>query len=81
MSEPKSTGNGASDPVDADDVTDLHELNDALKAGFRRAGVHWMRAGYEVLAGLGALLDEIASAGNDDEVSQADAGPQKIQLD
>lgn len=35
------------------------DLNDAFKAGLRRAGLHWMRAGYEILAGVGALLEEL----------------------
>lgn len=32
---------------------------DALKLGLQRAGLHWLRAGYEVVAGVGALLDEL----------------------
>ncbi len=35
------------------------DLNEAFKMGLRRAGLHWMRAGYELLAGVGALLDEL----------------------
>jgi hypothetical protein len=62
-------------------LEDLTELNEALKAGLRRAGMHWMRAGYELVAGLGALLDEIASAGKDGSPPVDDRGPTKIQLD
>lgn len=56
------------------------ELNEAIKRGMRRASMHWMRAGYEVLAGVGALLDEIATAG-DTEDDDVDPGPTKINLD
>ena len=64
-------------------IEELAELNEAIKAGFRRASLHWMRAGYELLAGLGALLDEIATAGKDDEELDdlEDTGPTRIQLD
>ena len=64
------------------DIEELRELNDAIKAGMRRAGMHWMRAGYEGLAGLSAFLDEIATVGKDDaEPAAPDRGPEKIQLD
>ena len=64
------------------DIEELRELNDAIKAGMRRAGMHWMRAGYEVLAGLSAFLDEIATVGKDDVAASApERGPEKIQLD
>ena len=64
-------------------IEELAELNDAIKAGFRRASLHWMRAGYEVLAGLGAFLDEIATAGKEGEILDEveDTGPTRIQLD
>ena len=63
-------------------IEELTELNEAIKAGFRRASMHWMRAGYEVLAGLGALLDEIAIAGKHaDAEGIVDTGPTRIQLD
>ena len=57
------------------------DLNEALKRGLRRAGMHWMRAGYEVLAGIGALLDELASAGDGGEGEDETVGPTKINLD
>jgi len=59
----------------------LHELNDAVRAGLRRAGLHWMRAGYEILAGVGAFLDEIAAAGKAGTEPDDESGPTKIQLD
>lgn len=63
-------------------IEELSDLNDAFKAGFRRASMHWMRAGYELVAGLSAFLDEIAEAGRDGaEDTSVDSGPTKIQLD
>jgi hypothetical protein len=41
------------DPVSEDDRAD------ALKLGLQRAGLHWLRAGYEIVAGVGAFLDEV----------------------
>lgn len=35
------------------------DFNEALKQGLRRASVHWLRAGYEILAGVGAFLEEL----------------------
>lgn len=35
-------------------------LGDAARSGLRRAGFHLMKAGYEVLTGVGAFLEEIA---------------------
>ena len=35
------------------------DRSEAFKMGLQRAGLHWLRAGYEVLAGVGALLDEL----------------------
>ncbi len=59
----------------------LGDLNDAVRSGLRRAGLHWMRAGYEVLAGIGAFLDELATAGRVEETGDEEEGPTKIQLD
>ncbi len=73
MTTPSGDGPGGRDG--------LGELNEAVRAGLRRAGLHWMRAGYEVLAGIGAFLDELATAGRGDEADEGDEGPTKIQLD
>lgn len=62
-------------------VESLNELQNALRAGLRRAGTHWMRAGYEVLAGVGAFLEEISGAGKDDQDDDDADGPTKIELD
>ncbi|MDJ0924775.1 MAG: hypothetical protein QNJ77_09440 [Acidimicrobiia bacterium] len=61
------------------------EYGDAMRLGMRRAMLHWLRASYEVLAGVGAFLDEIASVRRDefaaDDESGDDDGPVRIELD
>ena len=61
------------------------DYGDALRDGFRRAMLHWIRASYEVIAGVGAFLDEVASvrrnAAENDEQSGEGDGPVKIDLD
>jgi len=68
-------------PEEQVSVESLNELQDALRAGLRRAGAHWMRAGYEVLAGVGAFLEEIAGVGTDDREDDDADPPTKIELD
>ncbi len=61
------------------------EYRQAIRLGLRRAGMHWLRASYEVVAGVGALLSEItqARAGDSgkDEDEAEDDGPIRIELD
>ncbi len=62
------------------------EYRDAFRMGLRRAGLHWVRASYEVIAGVGAFLDEVARArrdedGDDDDEQGDDDGPIRIELD
>jgi hypothetical protein len=61
------------------------DYGDAFRLGLRRAGLHWLRASYEVLAGVGALLDEVARARRDgadeDDEDQSGDGPVRIELD
>ena len=51
----------------------------AARAGARRAGIHVVKAGYELLAGLSAFLEELrkATAEGDEEA----AGPHRIPVD
>lgn len=62
-----------------------NDYRDAFRLGLRRAGLHWVRASYEVIAGVGAFLDEVAKArraeadGHDDDFE--DDGPVRIELD
>ena len=67
----------------------MDEDNDyraAIRLGLRRAGLHWIRAGYEMVAGLGAFLDEIAQARKgEDSATDGDnddpGGPVRIEID
>jgi hypothetical protein len=65
-------------------MDDEKDYGDAFRHGFRRAMLHWIRASYEVIAGVGAFLDEVASVrreapGGDDQ-SEEGEGPVKIDL-
>ncbi len=57
----------------------------ALTMGLRRATLHWIRAGYEVVAGVGALLSEVTEARKADrepgDTRHNDEGPVHIELD
>ncbi|MCP3996809.1 MAG: hypothetical protein GY722_17370 [bacterium] len=61
------------------------DMRDALRLGLRRAGMHWLRASYEVVAGVGAFLNEITDArkspNGSDEDEPEDKGPIRIELD
>jgi hypothetical protein len=66
-------------------MDDNRHYRDVLRMGLRRAGLHWLRAGYEVVAGVGALLDEVAAARSKspagDESGADDDRPVRIELD
>lgn len=62
-------------------MEEMAELNEAVKSGLRRAGVHWARAAYELMAGLGAFLDELADAGKDTPVESEKDGPTRIDVE
>jgi hypothetical protein len=68
-----------------DEVNEDSEYRDAIRLGLRRAGMHWLRASYEVVAGVGALLSEISQARHSEAVSDhdepEDEGPIRIELD
>jgi hypothetical protein len=57
----------------------------AVRLGARRAVLHWLRASYEVIAGVGAFLEEVAHArrdtATDEDDEPEDAGPVRIELD
>lgn len=66
-------------------MEDDADYREAVRMGLRRAGLHWIRASYEAVAGVGALLDELAKArrgetGPQDEDS-GDDGPTRIEID
>jgi len=66
-------------------MDDDGECRNALRMGLKRAGLHWVRAGYEVVAGLGAFLDEVARARSGDAADGdregPDEGPTRIEID
>ena len=66
-------------------MDDNNDYRDAIRMGLRRAGMHWLRASYEVVAGIGALLEEINPARRPDEEDPKqggdDEGPIRIELD
>jgi hypothetical protein len=57
----------------------------AIAMGLRRAALHWLRASYEVVAGVGALLNEVVEARKGERESggagDSDDGPVRIELD
>lgn len=52
-------------------------LSDAARAGLRRAGFHLLKAGYEVLTGVGAFLEEVART----RPAPPGAGPSRIPVE
>lgn len=67
-------------------VDENAEYREVLRTGLRRASLHWLRAGYEVVAGVGAFLDEVAQSrhqevSDDDDAGDIDDGPVHIELD
>jgi hypothetical protein len=51
-----------------------------LKMGLQRAGLHMLRAGYEVVAGVAAFLDEVVRVRRKVPPGD-DEGPTKIELE
>ena len=64
-----------------DESPDLHELSDAARRGLQRAGVHLMKAAIEVVAGIGAFLEEINTTSPDDADPGENSGPQHIPVE
>lgn len=54
-------------------------MGEAARRGLQRAGVHLMKAAIEIVAGIGAFLEEINSSSSHDE--EPDEGPQRIELE
>lgn len=50
-----------------------------IAAGLQRAAVHWAKAGYELAAGVGALIDEIVNGEPGRE--EPDNGPTRIEVE
>lgn len=62
-----------------DEHQDLHELSEAARRGLQRAAVHLMKAAIEVVAGLGAFLEEINGPADPEE--RNDPGPERIVVE
>ena len=60
---------------------DEAEISDAMRVGLRRAGLHMIRAGYEVVAGVGALLDELVKARRGESDDDEAQGPKRIEIE
>lgn len=55
-----------------------------VRTGLTRAAMHWARAAYEVVAGVGALVEEVVTIVRDDDDAthdDDDAGPTKIEVE
>jgi len=62
-------------------MRDRAQQAEALRLGLRRAGLHWIRAGYEVIAGVGALLDEVNRARHDAEADLHGSGTERTHFE
>ena len=60
-------------------MDDRDELAEAARRGLQRAAVHLMKAAIEVVAGLGAFLEEMG--GSHDEDDGDDGGRQHIEVE
>ena len=52
-----------------------------LRVGLRRALLHFARAGYEVLTGIGAFVEEVVTTMRTEDEEADGAGPQHIEVD
>lgn len=64
-----------------DEHHDGHEIGDATRRGLQRAGLHFMKAAIEVVAGVSAFLEEIGSAPASDHDQDPESGPQRIEVE
>jgi hypothetical protein len=55
----------------------------AVGTGFRRAGYHMLKAGFEVVSGVGAVLDEVVKArrARSDGSPSLEAAPARITVE
>lgn len=64
-----------------DESPDLHEISEATRRGLQRAGIHLMKAAIEVVAGIGAFLEEMNTASQDHDDPGERPGPQHIPVE
>ena len=50
-----------------------------IASALERAAVHWAKAGYELVAGVGAFIDEVVNGDGDD--NDGGSGPTRIEVD
>lgn len=64
-------------------VDDASELSDAVRRGTQRAAVHLMKAAIEVVAGIGAFLEEMGKNSGDEAAAgdQANGDPQHFAVE
>jgi hypothetical protein len=64
-------------------VTNRRDMRAALRAGLARAGGHAGRAGKELVAGVGAFLDEVIRVRREppDRPEPEGDGPTRVELD
>ncbi len=68
-------------PPDDSTRPDDRDLREAAEAGLRKAGIHFVKAGYEVLAGFAAFLSEINAARHPDAATGESKGPVRIPVE
>ena len=59
-------------------MPDEPHLSDAARRGLQRAGIHLVKAAIEVVAGVGAFLEELQGRRGEDA---DDDGPERIPVD
>ena len=52
-----------------------------IASGLQRAAVHWAKAGYEVVAGVGAFLDEVLRQPRREGDEPKTTGPTRIEVE
>ncbi len=59
------------------------KMGTGISRGGRRAAIHLLKAGVEVLKGLEALFDELSAAarGEERDAGEEERGPERIRLD
>jgi hypothetical protein len=63
-------------------MDDGPELSEAARRGLQRAAVHLMKAAIEVVAGVGAFLEELGKGTDGDRHRrEGDQGPEKIPVE
>jgi hypothetical protein len=62
-------------------MDEIPELTEAARRGLQRAGVHLMKAAIEIVAGIGAFLEEMGKASDDHDPDEGDEPRQHIPVE